>query len=31
MALKEVIDKIDRHLAGDPGGSVPRDRLRTMT
>jgi len=30
-ALKEVIYKIDLHLAGDPGVSVLRDRLRTMT
>jgi phosphoglycerate dehydrogenase-like enzyme len=30
-ALKEVIDKIDLCLAGDPGPSVLPDRLRTMT
>ncbi len=30
-ALREVIDKIDRRLAGDPGEIVQRDRLRTMT
>jgi phosphoglycerate dehydrogenase-like enzyme/predicted dehydrogenase len=30
-ALKEVIDKIDLRLAGDPGPGLGRDRLRTMT
>jgi phosphoglycerate dehydrogenase-like enzyme/predicted dehydrogenase len=30
-ALKEVIDKIDLRLAGEPGPDVLRDRLRTMT
>jgi phosphoglycerate dehydrogenase-like enzyme len=30
-ALREVINKIDRHLAGDLGEIVHRDRLRTMT
>lgn len=30
-ALKEVLDKIDRHLAGDPGLAVSGERLWTMT
>lgn len=30
-AMREVIDKIERHLAGEPALAVRRERLRTMT
>jgi phosphoglycerate dehydrogenase-like enzyme/predicted dehydrogenase len=30
-AVREVLDKIERHLAGDDGEAVARERLRTMT
>jgi phosphoglycerate dehydrogenase-like enzyme/predicted dehydrogenase len=30
-ALREVLDKIERHLIGAPAGAVERERLRTMS
>ena len=30
-AAREVLDKIERHLAGEPGPAMTRERLRTMT